>query len=114
MRRAAFLASVMVATLTSGTALANQTIKIGFARFTSDLQKVTSSGPAFALIQSFQPIPFAAMEISAFEGGYNKLSDPEASERTGLFRLGSSTSIKLILPVLPVGHPFAGVGIGFW
>jgi hypothetical protein len=86
------------------------TLKGGTTRFTSGLDKVTTSGPAWGLLYGFKPASFVVVETGT-EGSRNEVNDPASPETTGLLRLGETTMVKFVLPVLPVVHPFVGTGI---
>ncbi len=96
--------------LASGVAHAGMMLKGGTTRFTSGLDRVTTPGPAWGLLYSMRPASFVAIETGT-EGGRNELHDPGSPDTTGLLRLGETTMIRFILPVLPVVHPFVGAGI---
>jgi hypothetical protein len=71
---------------------------------------VTTAGPAWGLLYTFQPASFVAIETGS-EGSRNELKDPASPESSALLRLGETTMVKFVLPVLPVVHPFVGAGI---
>ena len=108
-RAAALVASLMLIT-TSGVAHAGLVLKGGATRFTSDLGKVTATGPAWGVLYSFKPASFVAVETGS-EGSRNDINDPADPGSTGLLRLGETTMVHFVLPVLPVVHPFVGAGI---
>ncbi len=107
-RAAALLAGLMMTT--GGAAHAGLMLKGGTTRFISGLDKVSSAGPTWGLGYSFQPASFVAVETGT-EGSRNDINDPASPDTTGLLRLGETTMVKFILPVLPVVHPFIGAGI---
>jgi len=108
-RAGALLAGLM--TMTSGAAHAGLMLKGGTTHFTSGLDKVSSAGPTWGLGYSFKPASFIAVETGT-EGSRNEINDPASPDTSALLRLGETTMVKFILPVLPVVHPFVGVGIG--
>ncbi len=96
--------------LASGAAHAGMVLKGGTTRFISGLDRVTTPGPAWGLLYSMRPASFVDVETGT-EGGRNVLHDPRSPDTTGLLRLGETTMIRFVLPVLPVVHPFVGAGI---
>jgi hypothetical protein len=85
-------------------------LKGGTSRFIAGLDKVTTSGPTWGIGYSFQPASFVAIETGT-EGSRNAVNDPQSPSTTGMLRLGQTTFVKFVLPVLPVVHPFVGAGI---
>jgi hypothetical protein len=104
------LAGAMLPVITSSPAMASMMLKGGTTRFTSGLDKVTAPGVTWGLLYSFKPASFVAVETGS-EGSRNVLNDPASPETTALLRLGETTLVKFILPVLPVVHPFVGAGL---
>jgi hypothetical protein len=104
------LACVMFPMAVTGTASAGLMLKGGTSRFLEGLDKVTTRGMAWGLGYSFQPSSFVAIETVS-EGSRNVLNDPQSPSTTGLLRLGETTFVKFVLPVLPVVHPFVGAGL---
>ncbi len=86
-------------------------LKGGLGLFTSDLSNVTSAGPAWGLLLSYQPIELFGIEFG-YEGSRNSLSDPRAPQSTGLFRHGGFGLVKVSVPLIPIIHPFVGAGLG--
>src|SRR5262249_23782977 len=109
-RAGALLAGLMTMT-SGGAAHAGLMLKGGTTHFTSGLDKVSSAGPTWGLGYSFKPASFIAVETGT-EGSRNEINDPASPDTSALLRLGETTMVKFILPVLPVVHPFVGVGIG--
>jgi len=109
-RAAALFAGLTLTMTASGAAHAGLLIKGGTTHFTSGLDKVTSAGPTWGLGYSFKPVSFVAVETGT-EGSRNPVNDPDSPDTTALLRLGETTMVKFILPVLPVVHPFIGAGI---
>lgn len=109
-RVAGMFAGLMLVLTSGGAAHAGLMLKGGMTRFTSDLGKLTSSGPAWGLLYSFQPASFVAIETGS-EGSRNELKDPASPGSSALLRFGETTMVKFVLPVLPVVHPFVGAGI---
>ena len=107
-RAAAVVAGLML--ITTSVAHAGLVLKGGATRFTSDLGKVTGTGPAWGLLYSFKPASFVAVETGS-EGSRNDLNDPADPGSTALLRLGETTMVHFVLPVLAVVHPFVGAGI---
>ena len=110
MIRAAALFAGLMTMATGGAAQAGLMLKGGTTHFTSGLDKVSSAGPTWGLGYSFKPASFVAVETGT-EGSRNEINDPASPDTTGLLRLGETTMVKFILPVLPVVHPFVGAGI---
>ena len=108
-RTAALFAGLMLMTI-GGAAHAGLTLMGGTTHFTSGLGKVTAAGPAWGLLYSFKPASFIAVETGS-EGSRNEINDPANPSSTALLRLGETTMVHFVLPVLPVVHPFVGAGI---
>lgn len=109
-RAAALGASLILTMASGGAAYANMTLKGGASRFSSGLDKVTTSGASWGILYASKPASFIAVETGT-EGSQNGINDPDSPQTTGLLRLGETTMVRFILPVLPVVHPFIGAGI---